>query len=81
MMKKPKLIDLRAEKALAMDNIHAYLAVKEQAIEIMSKWPKINPQLIISKLCTQHSMERELWDFICGIEERTFNDEFYSKRK
>lgn len=76
-----KLINLKDEMDSAFENIEAYLHIKEAALKVFNKYPNINGDSIINKLCEQEGMSRETFNFICDIEKQEFNDQLLSHKR
>lgn len=69
-----KLIDLKAELAVAQDNVQLYAHIKNEAVKNFDAYPDANREMIVNTLCEQNSMTREDFDFVCDIESQMFRD-------
>lgn len=76
-----KLIDIKAEYAIAHDNVGTYFHIKKSIIAVMQKYPNANTEFVINKLCEDNDMKREEFEFLCNIERQMFEDFMSGQKK
>jgi len=77
----PKLIDIKAETALAHDNVQLYAHIKNSTIKVMQQYPTANTDVVVNQLCIDNEMSREEFNFICNIERQLFEDMMSSYKR
>lgn len=75
-----KLIDIKAELAVAQDNVNTYYHIKNSFIQVMQRYPNTSSEFVVNSLCEDNDMKREEFDFICNTERQMFED-FISSQK
>ena len=78
---KQKLIDIKAETALAHDNVQLYAHIKNSTIKVMQQYPTANAEFVVNTLCTDNDMTREDFNFLCNIERMMFEDTVASYKR
>ena len=73
-MKPVKLIDIKAELAVAQDNVNMFNFIKGEFLKTMYKWKDLNIDFALNTLCYQHDMKREDFNFIMEIEKQCIQD-------
>ena len=76
-----KLIDLKAEMALAHDNIESFRDVKKAFIEVLQEYPNANQEIVLEKLCKNFEISLIDFHFILNIERQNFEDLLSSFKK
>lgn len=76
-----KLIDIKAELAIAQDNVNTYHHIKNSFIQVMQKYPTANSEFVVNSLCEDNDMKREDFDFICNSERQLFEDFITSQKR
>jgi len=78
---KTKLIDLKAELAVAQDNVQLYEHIKSEALKAFTLYPNADREMIINSLCEHNDMKREEFDLVCNTEKQCYIDSFTKENK
>lgn len=73
-IRNPKLINLKLEYEMAVENVELFLFIKQTAVDILRAHPNTDPNFVINGLCNENEMSREDFDFIATIEHQYLND-------
>ena len=76
-----KLIDLKAEYAIASENVELYREIQKEFVSIMQRQPNLNVEFVLSAVCEKADMKREEFNFINNIEMQHFKDMMHVQRR
>ena len=76
-----KFIDLKAEYAIASENVELYRAIQKEFVSIMSRQPTLNVEFVLSAICEKADMKREDFNFINNTEIQYFKDMMNVQRR